>query len=488
MIGTTVGSYRITEQVSVGGMGTVYKAEHTLIGKDAAVKILHPELRNNRDVVQRFFNEAKATSQIKHPGIVEMFDFGYLDNGDGYIVMEFLDGMSLARRLARAGKMHEGESALILRSVCGALAAAHAKNIVHRDLKPDNIFLCPDPESPTGERPKILDFGIAKLNVGNPTDKNATQAGQVMGTPTYMSPEQCKGTGQIDLRADLYSLGCIFFEMVAGRPPFIEEGAGELLGAHLYLPPKKPTEVGASISREAEDLIMELLQKDPVKRVQTAPDLAKRLGEIAKHAGLVARATPPSLVEYATELMSAPTLPSDPGSSTGAKTATPEPSDPDLAQFKPKPTTLSGAASQQSVSRRSRGSRIGIAVGILAFAMVIGAGLTMALRGKKAKPTMQPAKTPVEEPVAAQPPPLPPAPPPAPPPQQATTPPPPAPPVVVSDPPPQPVVETKPKHTTKPATKPTTTKPATTTTTTKPTGTGKGSGSAQKPILIETDI
>src|ERR1043165_5336285 len=112
MIGTTVGSYRITEQVSVGGMGTVYKAEHTLIGKDAAVKILHPELRNNRDVVQRFFNEAKATSQIKHPGIVEMFDFGYLDNGDGYIVMEFLEGMSLARRLARAGKMHEGESAL----------------------------------------------------------------------------------------------------------------------------------------------------------------------------------------------------------------------------------------------------------------------------------------------------------------------------------------------------------------------------------------
>src|ERR1700704_4018051 len=128
MIGTTVGSYRITQKVSVGGMGTVYKAEHALIGKIAAVKVLHPELRNNHDVVNRFFNEAKATTQIKHPGIVEVFDFGYLPSGDGYIVMEFLDGVSLARRLKK-GKMAEGKAAMLLRGVCSALAAAHAKKI-----------------------------------------------------------------------------------------------------------------------------------------------------------------------------------------------------------------------------------------------------------------------------------------------------------------------------------------------------------------------
>src|SRR5215204_235873 len=112
MIGTTVGSYLVTQKVAVGGMGTVYRAEHALIGKQAAVKVLHPELRSNRDVVQRFFNEAKATTQIKHPGIVEMFDFGYLPSGDGYIVMEFLEGESMARRLKRAHIIPEGEAAL----------------------------------------------------------------------------------------------------------------------------------------------------------------------------------------------------------------------------------------------------------------------------------------------------------------------------------------------------------------------------------------
>src|SRR5580704_14717641 len=145
-------------------MGTVYKAEHSLLGKLAAVKVLHPELRGNEEVVNRFFNEAKATTFIKHPGIVEVFDFGYLPSGDGYLIMEFLEGESLANALKLRGQLNEGEAAMLLRGVCSALAAAHAKGIVHRDLKPDNIFLCPDPDSPLGERPKLLDFGIAKLS------------------------------------------------------------------------------------------------------------------------------------------------------------------------------------------------------------------------------------------------------------------------------------------------------------------------------------
>jgi len=184
MIGTTVGSYRITKKVSIGGMGTVYKAEHTLIGKLAAVKVLHPELRGNREIINRFFNEAKATTQIKHPGIVEVFDFGYMPSGDGYIVMEFLEGMSLGRRLETSGKMSEGEAAMLLRGVCSALAAAHAKQIIHRDLKPDNIFLVPDPDSATGERPKLLDFGIAKLSDAGRAGGSATKTGTMMGTPT----------------------------------------------------------------------------------------------------------------------------------------------------------------------------------------------------------------------------------------------------------------------------------------------------------------
>src|SRR5262249_21677941 len=149
-------------------------------------------------------------------------------------------GMSLARRLEVGAKMTEGEAAMTLRAVCNALGAAHAKKIVHRDLKPDNIFLVPDPETATGERPKLLDFGIAKLIDTGPTG-NATKTGSVMGTPTYMSPEQCRGTGDIDHRADLYSLGCIFYEMVCGEPPFVSEGAGELIGMHLFKEPEPPT-------------------------------------------------------------------------------------------------------------------------------------------------------------------------------------------------------------------------------------------------------
>src|SRR5882672_2323973 len=291
MIGETVGSYRITVKIAVGGMGTVYKAEHVLIGKQAAVKVLHPELRANREVVNRFFNEAKATTQIKHPGIIEIFDFGYLPSGDGYIVMEFLEGVSLARRLSARGRMEEGEAAMLLRSVCNALAAAHAKKIVHRDLKPDNIFLCPDPEAATGERPKLLDFGIAKLNEIGPTG-TATKTGSVMGTPTYMSPEQCRGTGEIDHRADLYSMGCIFYELVCGSPPFVAEGAGEMIGQHLFVAPESPRVRVPALSNDSEQLIMALLAKNPAQRPQTARELGQRLSKLAQDLGWITTTSP----------------------------------------------------------------------------------------------------------------------------------------------------------------------------------------------------
>jgi serine/threonine protein kinase len=284
VIGTTAGSYRITDVLSVGGMGTVYRAEHTLIGRPAAVKVLHPEMSANKDIVHRFFNEAKATTSIKHPGIVEIYDYGNLDSGHAYLVMEFLEGRTLATRNKQRGAIHEAEAAAVLRGVCAALAAAHAKGIVHRDLKPDNIFLVPDADSQLGERVKILDFGIAKLtDIG--LAGNATKTGSVMGTPTYMSPEQCKGTGDVDHRADLYSIGCMFYEMVAARPPFDMRGAGELIGAHLFMEPAPPSKHGAQLSSEAEALIMALLAKDPARRPQTAAELSQLLANIAARGG-----------------------------------------------------------------------------------------------------------------------------------------------------------------------------------------------------------
>jgi serine/threonine protein kinase len=279
--GTIVGSYRILGTISVGGMGTVYRAEHTLIGRLAAIKILHPELCANRTIVNRFFNEARTTSSIKHPGIVEVFDFGYMASGHAYLIMEFLEGRPLSHRIRARGTMAEGEAAMLLRGVCTALSAAHDRGVIHRDLKPDNVMVIPDPDSPGGERVKLLDFGIAKLtDIGRNT--SATRTGSVMGTPTYMSPEQCRGSGSVDSRADLYSIGCIFYEMVAGRPPFVRSGAGEAIGSHLFIDPEPPSRHVAGLSPETEALIMKLLAKKPDQRVQTARDLAQQLAGIAQ--------------------------------------------------------------------------------------------------------------------------------------------------------------------------------------------------------------
>jgi serine/threonine-protein kinase len=261
-------------------MGAVYRAEHPLLGKTAAVKVLLPELSNNHDIVNRFFTEARSATAVRHPGIVEIYDFGYLPSGAAYLVMELLDGESLSTVLVSRGRLTEQEALVYTRGISSALVAAHAQGIVHRDLKPDNIFLVRDPDMVGGLRPKILDFGIAKVaeaqRIGGASSK--TRTGTVMGTPTYMSPEQCRGVGEIDDRSDLYSVGCILYEMLVGRPPFSSEGIGEILAMHQFMAPTKPTEAGVVVSAAAERLVLQLLQKRPEDRVQSAAELTRLLG------------------------------------------------------------------------------------------------------------------------------------------------------------------------------------------------------------------
>ncbi len=410
MIGEVVGSYRITSLLSSGGMGAVYRAEHVLLGRMAALKVLHPELCANKEIINRFFNEAKATTAIKHPGIVEIFDFGYMPTGHAFLVMEFLEGMTLSQRIKMRGPIPEGEAAMVIRGVCSALAAAHAKGIVHRDLKPDNIFILPDPESPLGERSKLLDFGIAKLtDVGMAS--SATKTGAVMGTPTYMSPEQCKGTGAVDHRADLYSLGCIFFELVTGRPPFDSLGVGELIGAHLFMPAPSPSQFTQGLSAETEALITSLLEKQPERRVQTARDLAQHLTSIARNAGFAppAESDRPSMQFASPSRMPTPVPPMSftpvfQSSPNMTPTFTPLPS---VAQ---KPTTLSSAAGQAAVALPPTApakSRMGILVGVAAVAVIAVVALVV-LRGggsssstaTKVEPATAPSQ-PTPEPVAA---------------------------------------------------------------------------------------
>jgi eukaryotic-like serine/threonine-protein kinase len=281
LVGEVVGNYRISDLVGSGGMGAVYRAEHILLGKRAAVKVLLPERSASQEIIDRFFNEAKAASLIKDPGIVEIFDFGRLADGNAYIVMELLEGETLGDRLKRVGLLSPNHACSIARHVAGTLAAAHSHKIIHRDLKPDNVFLVKDPAMPRGERAKVLDFGIAKLNSNaQPSDMVKTETGRLMGTPYYMSPEQCRGAGKVDHRTDIYSLGCVLYQMLAGRPPFVLEGAGEILAAHIHIPAPSPRVHEPSIPQSLERMILKMLEKDPDLRYQSMAEVMDSLNDI----------------------------------------------------------------------------------------------------------------------------------------------------------------------------------------------------------------
>src|SRR5262245_9770147 len=162
MLGRTLGNYHVVSKIGEGGMGTVYLARHVTLGRPAAIKVLHPSLSSNQDMVTRFFNEARAATAVRNPGIVEVFDFGVLEDRSAYIIMDYLEGESLCERIL-SGRLSVAATMTIVRAIARALQAAHDQGIVHRDLKPDNVFLVPDPELASGERVKLLDFGIAKL-------------------------------------------------------------------------------------------------------------------------------------------------------------------------------------------------------------------------------------------------------------------------------------------------------------------------------------
>ncbi len=279
MIGETLGSYRIVGRLGAGGMGEVYQAEHTRIDRRVAIKVLLPELSHNQEVVDRFFAEARSTASIRHPGIVQVMDCDVHASGRAYIVMELLEGESLQARLSREpGFGRNVERTLSLSSeVADAIAAAHAKGIVHRDLKPDNVFLTNAPRAPNGFVVKILDFGIAKLigdGDGNRGGSMRTRTGSLLGTPAYMSPEQCRGASRVDHRTDIYSFGCIAYELLAGQRPFTYEGFGELISAHMTETPKSMAELGIKVAPAVEEWIERLLAKSPNDRFASMNDVA----------------------------------------------------------------------------------------------------------------------------------------------------------------------------------------------------------------------
>jgi serine/threonine-protein kinase len=278
VIGERIGAYRILQQIGEGGMGTVWLAEHTMLGRRAAIKMLHANVSNQPDLTARFFNEARAAAAIEDPGIVQIFDFGQHTDGRAYIVMELLDGESLDRRLGRLGRLPVRDALRVMRQIASSLGAAHQRGIVHRDLKPDNVFLVRDPEVSGGERAKILDFGIAKIT-GGTGKKTATAV--VMGTPLFMSPEQCRGAGKVDQRSDVYSMGCVLFVLLTGRTPFYAEGPGEVIAMHLREMPPIPSTLAAGIPHIVDSMVLRCLEKDPARRYASGREVASALEALA---------------------------------------------------------------------------------------------------------------------------------------------------------------------------------------------------------------
>ena len=277
------GRYRIDAVIGTGGMGRVYRGEHTGIGRQVAIKVLHADLTRNRDAAARFQREALASGRLDHPNIVAVTDFGILDDGACYLVMEVLEGESLGDLLQRERKLSWQDAIDILRGVLSGLRHAHDRGVVHRDIKPDNVYLA---KKDSDTVVKILDFGIAKLYAGTAEDPAATRAGLTVGTPAYLSPEQAVG-GEITPKSDLYSATVLLFEMLAGRPPFEDKDPLAMLGAHVSRTPPRVLEVAPQVELPPglEDVIEQGLRKPVAERIASASDYLALLDRVTMGRG-----------------------------------------------------------------------------------------------------------------------------------------------------------------------------------------------------------
>jgi serine/threonine-protein kinase len=269
--------YRLVQRLGTGGMGEVYLAEHQLLKRPCAVKLIRHDSATDPIELTRFEREVRATARLSHPNTVEVYDYGRTDEGTFYYVMEYLRGLSLEEIVKRHGPMPPGRVVYLLQQVCGALAEAHAAGLVHRDVKPANIFA-----SVRGGRrdvAKLLDFGLVKgpaLGVsGEPTD--ARREGMIRGTPLYMAPEQVVADADVDLRCDIYGLGGVAYRLLTGSPPFDRDSRTEVLSAHAHEPVVPPRIRRPDLPEDLERIILRCLDKSPDARFQSALELADAL-------------------------------------------------------------------------------------------------------------------------------------------------------------------------------------------------------------------
>jgi serine/threonine-protein kinase len=269
-----LGQYQVKHRLGTGGMGEVYLAEHALLRRPCAVKLIRPERAGDPRNLARFEREVQATVALSHPNIVEVFDYGRTADGTFYYVMEYLPGLNLEQLVRRHGPLPPGRVIHLLRQVCSALQEAHASGLIHRDIKPSNIQVCQ--RGGRHDLAKLLDFGLVQTHGLKQDGQQLTQEGAIAGTPAYMSPEQGAGK-DLGASSDLYSLGAVAYFLLTGRPPFVRDSAVQTLAAHLGEPVVAPDRHRPDVPADLQAVVLRCLEKDPASRYRGADELAQAL-------------------------------------------------------------------------------------------------------------------------------------------------------------------------------------------------------------------
>jgi eukaryotic-like serine/threonine-protein kinase len=382
------GKYEIVARLGEGGMGSVYRARRVHIGDEVAVKVLHARFVDDETLVERFRREARAAAQLQHPNVVTIHDYGEARGPEGfaYIVMELVRGLSLRELLRREGRLGAARAVGLMRDVCAGVGAAHRRGIVHRDIKPDNIIVMPPDGEGEPERVKVVDFGIAKLR-DMAGDSALTQAGAMVGTPFYMSPEQCRGES-LDARSDVYSLGALLYEMLAGRPPFTAPSITGVISKHLTEPPP-PVPEQLDVPGALRAAVARALAKDPAARQRDATEFAREVqaagsGELGPARSAVQTRPAPAVPVFgddddATALSVTPAPPAAPPSrhapqTPAPQTHSPQPHAPQTHPPPPAPQTHAQHTFNQAPPRGSGAGRVLLVLGVVA---VLAAGVVM---------------------------------------------------------------------------------------------------------------
>ncbi len=375
LIGHVVdGKYKLEESLGRGGMGSVYRARHMLIGDEVAVKILRPEMARDENAVERLRREARAARHLRNPHTINVTDFGASDDGLVYMVMEYVRGRSLRDVLGAEVRLDPRRTATIVAQIADGLDQAHAQGIVHRDLKPDNVMIVAGADG--AETVRVLDFGIAKLSDVETKLRTLTHEDVIIGTPCYLSPEQC-GSGDVGPWSDVYSLGVMLYEMVAGDVPFNGRTALEVARHHVFTPPPPPRRLNPALSEQAEAVILRALAKDPQDRYASAGALAQAFDEAAS---LLSGSELASTMELDTKRLAAEAETTDLPNRVTAPDQ--KPARPTVAE----PAGTMAAALVETQTEPRRRGRVWLVAGIVVVVAVLGLTIWAAIRFRSSPP------------------------------------------------------------------------------------------------------